>query len=103
MDLCKNLHCPQCYGEEFEVKRKVTYIYSYRINNDNKNESLDKTDELPFLFDNREKTESKEYLLCKGCKSKFPINLEEEDTKINFTILRKAIRADHVKNPEFIG
>lgn len=103
MELSKNLHCPKCHRGEFEIKRMVTYIYTYKISNDNKDKSLDKTEELPFLFDNREKTESKEYLLCKACKSKYPINLEEEDTKINFTILSKAIRADHIENPELLG
>lgn len=72
-------------------------------NNNSRDENLEKTEELPFLFDNREKSESKEYLYCKSCKSKYPINLEEEDAKINFTILQKAIRADHIENPEFLG
>ncbi|NLZ48052.1 MAG: hypothetical protein GX895_04560 [Clostridiales bacterium] len=103
MELSKNLHCPRCNSKEFEIKRKVTYIYTYKINIDSNDENLDKTEELPFLFDNREKTESKEYLLCKTCKNKYPINLEEEGSKINFTILRKAIRADHIENPEFLG
>ena len=73
MDLCKNLHCPQCHGEEFEVKRKVTYIYSYRINNDNKNESLDKTDELPFLFDNREKQSLRNIYYVKAVRVNFQL------------------------------
>lgn len=103
MELSKNLCCPKCNSKEFEIKRKVTYIYTYKINNSIKDDNLDKAEELPFLFDNREKEESKEYLLCKDCRSKFPINLEEGNAKINFTILQKAIRADFIDNPEFVG
>lgn len=103
MDLTEILSCPKCHSESLEVKRKVTYIYTYKINNEDSDDGIERKEELPFLFDNREKSESQEYVICENCSTKYPIDLEHQDAKINFTILRKAIRADHIENPQFLG
>jgi uncharacterized protein YbaR (Trm112 family) len=103
MDLSESLTCPKCQSNNLEVKRKVTYIYTYKINDENRESGIERKEELPFLFDNREKSGSDEYIICENCGTKYPIDLEHQDTKINFTILRKAIRADHVENPQFLG
>lgn len=94
--------CPQCGSNDLIAKFQASYVYSYRIDNDAPGSEND--DEfLPFLFDNREKTDSKEYLECNNCKTKFPCDFNEGTKGISMTILQKAIRSDHAVDPEFYG
>lgn len=118
MKLKNNLICDRCNGTHFELKREATYLYTYKIVppqnavSETKNKVLDcelgdgsGEEGLPFLFDNREKTNSHEYLLCMDCGKSFPCKLNEGTKEVQLTILQKAVRADHVDvgNPEFIG
>ena len=96
MKLKKSLICTNCSGSQFTVKRIATYLYSYNL------ESKD-SEALPFLFDNRELVQSREYLQCEQCGAKFPCVLDEQNKTINFTIEQKAVRANHITNPEFLG
>jgi hypothetical protein len=57
---------------------------------------------LPFT-DNREKENSHEYIQCEKCGTRYPIKLDDYSNQINLTILQKAIRDDHIENPEFLG
>lgn len=103
LDLEKPLICPKCKSENFIVKREATYLYTYKFNSDNMDEINKKSREIPFLFDNREKETSNEYLQCEQCGTKYPISLDDLGNRIDFTILRKAVRGDNVENPEFLG
>lgn len=103
LDLEKQLICPKCKGKNFIVKREATYLYTYKFSSDNLYEINKKSRELPFLFDNREKETSNEYLECEQCRTKYPICLDSIGSRIDFTILRKAIRGDNIENPEFLG
>jgi hypothetical protein len=103
MNIDRSLVCPKCTGKCFEIKREATYVYTYKLNTPVMNDLSDNREGLPFLFDNREKTNSHEYLVCLGCGEKYPCSLEENDEKVKFTILQKAIRADSVENPQFLG
>jgi hypothetical protein len=103
MDINKSLKCPKCEGVSFEVKREATYVYTYKVNTPGVENLSDNKDGLPFLFDNREKTDSYEYLVCLDCGAKYPCSLEENGEKVNLTILQKAIRADSQENPQFLG
>lgn len=96
MKLKEPLICTKCNGSHFTVKRVATYLYNYNLENSN-------SEALPFLFDDRELVESHEYLQCKQCGEKFPCVLDERNSIIDFTIEQKAVRADHVTNPEFLG
>jgi DNA-directed RNA polymerase subunit RPC12/RpoP len=102
MDLNKSFSCPKCSGKNFTVKREVTYLYTYRINPDDTEETNDKIESVPFLFDNREKENSNEYIECEKCGAKYPISPGTSD-KIDMTILQKAVRSDYVNNPEYLG
>ncbi|MFA6941456.1 MAG: hypothetical protein WCQ54_10860 [Clostridiaceae bacterium] len=103
MDLKKSLTCPKCSGKNFIVKREVTYLYTYKINSDNIQETDDKIDSAPFLFDNREKENSNEYIECEKCGAKYPISLDDYSNEINLTIMQKAVVSDYADNPEFLG
>jgi uncharacterized protein YbaR (Trm112 family) len=103
MDLEENLICPKCRSTNFLVKREVTYVYTYKITNDNSDDVTRKTVNLPFLFDNREKCDSVEYIVCENCGEDYPIHLDKDRKRIELTILRKAVRSDSTENPQFLG
>lgn len=103
MNIDKDLICPKCKGKEFEIKREATYVYTYKINTPHMTNLTENEDGLPFLFDNREKTSSREFLLCLRCGEIYPCSLDANGEKVDFTIVQKAIRADHEINPGFLG
>jgi hypothetical protein len=94
--------CPVCKGSNFTAKYEATYVYSYRIDSDAPGEKNEK-EYLPFLFDNRELKEAKEYVECTGCGRQFRCTFSGDSKGIEFTILQKAIRSDFVNNPGFLG
>jgi DNA-directed RNA polymerase subunit RPC12/RpoP len=98
-----DLKCPNCRGIYFKVRREVTYLYTYKLDTPLTAGRPTDKEGLPFLFDDREQINNNEYLQCESCNSRYPCDLEELKNKIDFTIVRKAIRADHVNNPEFLG
>jgi uncharacterized protein YbaR (Trm112 family) len=103
MNIDKYLVCPKCNGVHFQVKREATFLYSYKLDTPLTNEWSSETETLPFLFDNREQLKSKEYIRCEDCGAKYPCDLNNNNTKIEFTILQKAIQSDYIQNPEFFG
>ncbi|SHI58300.1 hypothetical protein [Lutispora thermophila] len=94
--------CPQCGSNNLIAKFKASYVYSYRIG-EHAPEGENKDEFLPFLFDNREKVDSKEYLECENCRATFPCDFNEDTRGVSMTILQKAIRSDHTIDPEFYG
>lgn len=103
MRIGESLICTKCNGTHFTVKREATYLYSYKLDTPETGKWSKDSESLPFLFDNRELINSHEYLQCEQCGAKYPCSLDERNNTINFTIEQKAIRADHVTNPEFLG
>lgn len=103
MELNDILECPKCKGKKFTINREVTYIYKYNINSEDINTSKNNKESLPFVFDDREKLKSKEFICCDNCKTEYNITLNSLNNSIDFTIIKKAIRSDIVDNPEFIG
>lgn len=103
MNINETLICPKCNGVYFKVKREATYLYTYKLETPYTNERNTENESLPFLFDNREKIRSKEYLECETCRAQYACDLDELQNKIHFTILQKAIRSDFVNNPDFLG
>lgn len=99
----ESLVCPKCQHKRFRMKRSATYIYTYNINTPNIDTCGNDEEALPFLFDNREQTDSEEYLECVNCGAKYPCPFFTKEQKIDLTILQKAVRADHQEKPEFFG
>ncbi|NLM61145.1 MAG: hypothetical protein GX193_03605 [Clostridiales bacterium] len=55
------------------MKHEATYVYSYRLDtNDEIPETLDKIENLPFLYDGREQKNSRKYLECARCGARYP-------------------------------
>lgn len=98
----KKLICPYCNSNSFYIKREATYVYSYKIKREDL-EAFDNDEKLPYLFDNREQTSSNEFIQCENCRKKFPYSSESHRDEIDFTIIQRAIRSDHVDKPEFLG
>lgn len=103
LNIDESLVCPKCNSSHFEMKREATYVYTYEVNPPDMVSDIKETKEVPYLFDNREQINEKEYLICKECNSTFPCTVDRENNKISLTILQKAVRADHQETPEFLG
>lgn len=103
MNLSEPLSCPRCNGTHFKMKRQATYVYTYNINTPITEEYTEEGSAIPFLFDNREQTDSKEFLECDNCGKIFPCSFLTDKERISLTILQKAIRSDFKKEPEFFG
>ncbi len=101
MKINESLKCPKCNNENFQVKHEATYIYTYKI--DMVNAEDEESDNLPFLFDNREQICFKEYIECSTCGNKYPCCVDKNNQTVDLTIMKKAIRADNVGKPEFFG
>lgn len=98
-----SITCPNCNSNFFQIKREATYIYTYEVNSPKTKPITKNVDEVPYSFENREQLTEKEYLLCKKCGAKFPCSLNKNQNNISLTILQKAIRSEHQKNPEYLG
>lgn len=103
MNIDKSIYCPLCDNNDFLLKYEATYIYTYKINASESKAAKNNVENLPFLFDKRDISSSRQYIECVKCRSKYPCSFEPGSNKIDFTILRKAIRSDHTNKPEFWG
>jgi DNA-directed RNA polymerase subunit M/transcription elongation factor TFIIS len=102
----ESLKCPRCDSENFEMKHEATYLYTYKIdtaNSNNNNNNNDESENLPFLFENREQTSFKEYIECHNCGNRYPCSFHKDSQTIDLTIMKKAIRADNVDKTEVLG
>lgn len=103
MKINEEITCPRCNNKNFEIKHEATYLYTYKIDSINANTHDNESENLPFLFDNRQQTSFKEYIECNKCGIRYPCSINTENQTIDLTIMRKAIRADNVETPEFLG
>ncbi|MCC5908903.1 MAG: hypothetical protein JJT76_00455 [Clostridiaceae bacterium] len=103
MQLHKVIQCPQCSGKSFTAKYESTYVYSYKIEPAEGKEIDDGTNTLPFLFDNRDQKNAKQYIECGDCKAQYACEFTLDSKHLDFTILQKAIRGDHAEKPGFFG
>lgn len=66
-------YCPICNSELLKLRHEATFVYSYTIDDDApglRNHDVFKS----FQYDKREQTDSKEYIECETCGSKYPTN-----------------------------
>ena len=86
----KLLVCPVCKSNNFLIKYEATYVYSYFIDYDAP--GLKNTEEfLPYMFDNREQKETKQFLECGTCGSIYKCYFDKWDNKIDIKELQAAI------------
>lgn len=103
MNLSQSISCPSCNGKSFLARYEATYVYTYKIDTPDTQISSNDKDNLPFLFDRRDQSASNQYIECMKCGTRYPCSFKLDSNKVDFTILQRAIRGDHVKSPEFFG
>ncbi|MGH4050235.1 MAG: hypothetical protein ACREVX_02605 [Clostridium sp.] len=103
MKIDESLVCPKCNSKNFEMKHEATYVYTYKIGTVNTPRDEVGLENLPFLFDNREQTCFREFIVCNNCGAKYPCSFDKDKQIIDLTIMKKAIIADNVENSEFLG
>jgi DNA-directed RNA polymerase subunit RPC12/RpoP len=102
MNVSTPITCPKCGSSNLVAKYEATYVYSYIIDSDAPGRK-NKEEFLPFLFENRDKIDCKQYMKCSDCGAAYPCSFGPENEGVDLTILRKAVRSDLVENPEFLG
>lgn len=91
------LICPICKSSNFLIKYEATYVYSYLIDSDAP--GTRNTEEfLPFMFDNREQKNTRQYLECNTCGSIYSCYFNHIDKKINLKDLQAAISLKNLGN-----
>ncbi len=90
MDSNKLLVCPICNNNEFQIKYEATYVYSYNIDSDAPGQK-NHEEFLPFLFDNREQKDTKQFLECNSCGTQYRCYFNQWDDKISIKDLQSAI------------
>lgn len=94
MENFKGLVCPVCSSNYFAIKYEAGYIYSYAI--DSNAPGLQNNDEfLPFLFDGREQKETKQYIECVTCGSKYPCYFNHWENDISIQVLQNAVSLEN--------
>lgn len=85
-----DLVCPNCHNNRFVVKYEASHVYSYVVDSDapgrKNNEEF-----LSFLYDNRELTQSDQYLECRSCGRKFPCSFNVWNNSTSRKELQEAI------------
>lgn len=84
--------CPVCQHHDMMLKYEVTYEYSYVIDA-NAPGRCNTSEFLPYLYDNREQKEARQYIKCRSCGTKYPCYLEEWQQGIRAETMQKAIDA----------
>jgi hypothetical protein len=94
-----SLVCPVCGAAHFLLKHEASYVYSYCIDAEINPADADapglqnKTEFLPFLFDDREQQYDKQYVECRNCGERFPCYFDHWDSRIGLQALQNALRA----------
>ncbi|HVI39545.1 MAG TPA: hypothetical protein VM577_02705 [Anaerovoracaceae bacterium] len=90
MDNSKLLVCPICHNNRFIMKYEASHIYSYVFDSDAPGQK-NKEEFLSFLYDNRELTNSDQYVECQSCGAKFPCNINVWGNDTSLRELQEAI------------
>lgn len=96
----KQLICPACGSNQLYIRYEATYVYSYALDSDapgKKNTS----EFLPYLYDNREQTGTKQYIECIHCKAKFQCIYDQWDEDTDLTHLQESLNADYRNQLEY--
>lgn len=89
----KQFTCPACGGKKLMAKYEAKYVYSYRIDSDSP--GILNTDEFyPFLYDNREQTESKQFIECTACGAQYPCSFTTDNKGIKSEVLEQAMQSN---------
>jgi hypothetical protein len=88
------IFCPACTNDRLALKYEATYEYTYIIDSDAPGRGNTK-ELLPYLYDNREQKEAKQYIECSTCGATYPCFFDKWTEGINPDALRKVL-AQHI-------
>lgn len=91
----ETLKCPVCGHRDFLIKYEATYVYSYVVDSNAPGLRND-YEFLPFMFDNREQKETKQFIECHTCRTKFPCYFNHLDRNIGLDVLQNAISQENI-------
>lgn len=93
----KHVICPVCKSDRFMLKYQATYEYSYQIdaNAPGKNNT---TELLPYMYDNREQKDSKQYIECTNCQTSYPCEFDKWTTGITAEMLQETVDSAYKHN-----
>jgi DNA-directed RNA polymerase subunit RPC12/RpoP len=97
MQQSNSILCPSCNNSQLLLKYEVSYEYSYAIDANAPGE-CNRSEFLPYLYDNREQKESHQYIQCQTCGAKFPCCFDHWDQGISAEALQKAINSTSKKD-----
>lgn len=90
----KVLICPICKKNNLVVKYEASHVYSYVVDDDAP--GLKNTDEfLSFKYDDRKLVDSRQYVECQSCGSKFPCDFNIWNGKASLEELQRIINEHH--------
>ncbi|MDU4962147.1 MAG: hypothetical protein E6X17_15935 [Sporomusaceae bacterium] len=85
------VHCPVCGSRQLLLKYEVSYEYAYTI--DENAPGIANHDRfLPYLYDQRKQTASRQSISCPDCGASFPCHLDHRQG-IDAAALQQAIDA----------
>ncbi|MCX7710844.1 MAG: hypothetical protein N2484_13475 [Clostridia bacterium] len=92
-----HLVCPSCKRVSFSLKYEATYVYSYVIDGDAPGRR-NKLELLPFMFDNREQKEAKQFLECNECGLQVPCYFDKDNRMMDFASLQHELNIHHIQD-----
>ena len=90
------LLCPTCNSNKLSIKYEAKYVYSYMIDNDAPG-LRNKEELLPFMYDKREQTQSRQYIECSVCGTQYPCFISQWNEGINFKVLQQALGQHNIE------
>ncbi len=89
--------CPVCHDNHLILKYEATYEYSYII--DSNAPGRNNTKELlPYMYDDREQKDTKQYIECKTCGTSYPCYFDKWTEGINAETIQKVLDSAHISN-----
>jgi len=82
--------CPLCNSNNLTAKYEAKYVYSYIIDS-NAPGLKNKEELLPFLYDNREQVEARQYIKCESCGKQFPCFFSTKSNGIDYNDLQNIL------------
>ena len=93
----KKTSCPVCGSSSLMMKYEASYVYSYAIDSDapgtkNVNEFL------PYLYDEREQKDMRQYIECSKCGTQFPCYFHEWNPNMDASAIAEVLNQNQPEN-----
>jgi DNA-directed RNA polymerase subunit RPC12/RpoP len=82
--------CPVCGSRNLVMKYEASYVYSYSIDS-NAPGTLNINEFLPFMYDNREQKDIKQYIECSQCGTQIPCYFHEQNNALGSKSIERVL------------